>query len=669
MNHIFNSKTKTIMKKQILFFAVAALALASCSSENDVVQTQTPDVQQTTADETAVNFDVYTSRGTTRAGHDGILTTSTAETATHKIAMTNEGFGVFGYYTDGEPYSGITKPNFFYNQKVKYEGTWGSGSWKYDPVKYWPNEFGEDAISDQVDRVSLFAYAPWVDANGLTGIVTEDPTNNIVGMTRNTATGDPFIKYIATMDATNSVDLCYGVAAEDFTSSNSVYNQNNIKKGDPYVNVVKPGLSGKIKYDFKHALAQLTVNIDAVVNAVSATSTDDVDDKHTRIWVRSVTFEGITQKGSLNLNGGEWYDVNGNNKITSGSLTVYDGRKDGKEANDAATNEIPQTLNSTLVQKTPYTISGDPKVITSTTPAGVTKTTVNLFKNAGTLTDPVFVIPTGERMKVNIVYDVETYDPNLAFYLSDGSTPGSTIENNISKTVDAFGYIEAGKHYVLNLHLGMRTVDFEAEVADWVDVNADADLPSNLPTFKAGNTHTVTLGANVTSYQFAISGLAAGENTSRTTDNAVVIQGSSSIENANASGVAIGTMTLKANTTTAKTTTGYMNITGTTSNPTQIDIVQLPHELGMSASELMAGGTVITLTSTATGVDWTAATITITKTPDGGSATQLTDSDYGVTGTGTGTITLTTGADSGDIYVINVKSGDAEPETITVTVR
>ena len=657
------------MKKQLFFLAVAALALASCSSENDVVQT--PAVQQTANDEVAVDFDVYTSRGTTRGGDDGILTTE--GTGSHEIKLTEKGFGVFGYYTNGEPYSGITKPNFFYNQMVKKDGS----VWKYNPVKYWPNEFGEDAISDQVDRVSLFAYAPWVEVNGLTGIVTDDPTNNIVGMTRNTSTGDPFIKYTATMDATNSVDLCYGVAAEDFTSSNSVYNQNDIKKGDPYINVVKPGLSGKIKYDFKHALAQLTVNIDAVVNAVSATSTENVDQKYTRIWVRSVTFEGITQKGSLNLNGGEWYDVNGNNKITSGSLTVYDGRKDGKEANDAATNETPQTLNSTLVQSNPYTISGDPKVITSTTPVGVTNTTVNLFKHAGSddaqkLSDPVFVIPTGEKMKVTIVYDVETYDSNLAFYLSDGSTPGSTIENNISKTIDTFGYIEAGKHYVLNLHLGMRTVDFEAEVADWVDVNADADLPSNLPTFKAGNSHTVTLGANVTTYQFAISGLAANEATSRTTDNTIVIQGSSSIANANSSGIAIGTMTLKPNTTTAKTTTGYMEITGTTS-PTRINIIQLPHELGLSASELSAGTKTITLTSTATDVVWTDAVIKISKTPNGGSAAPLTkdalSNGFTVSGTGTGTITLTENAASGDIYVINVTSGEAEPETVTVTVR
>ena len=654
------------MKKSYLILAAAAI-FAACSSDDGLTEQQAP---QAAANDGAVAFDAYVIRGTSRAGADGILTTST--TSGHSIDLQTKGFGVFAYYTNGEPYSGITKPNFMYNQLVKYEGA----AWKYDPVKYWPNEFGEDAISDQVDRVTFFAYAPWVEVNGLTGVVTTDATNNITGMTRNTATGDPFIKYSATMDANNSVDLCYGVAAEDFTSSNSIYNPNNIAEGEPYLNVVKPGLTGKINYNFKHALAQLNVTIDAVVNGASPT-TSALNSANTRIWVRSVSFEGVTQKGSLNLNGGEWYDVNGNNKITSGTLTVYDGRKDGKEANDAASNEIPQTLNSALVQNAAYTISGTPATITSTLPTGVTETEVNLF-NASDNDDPVFIIPTGEKMKVTIVYDVETYDPSLAFYLSDGSTPGSTIENTISKTIDAFGYIEAGKKYILKLHLGMRSVDFEAAVAEWTDKTIHADLPSNLPVYIAGNPGAVTLAANVYSYEFAVSGLTSGETTTGNgTGNVSAVTSNA----ANTSGVAVNTATITPNTTTNKVSTNTIVVTPASTAATTITVTQLPAALGMSASELAASGTTITITPTATGTDFDYADITtngeiIITRARGGATTTLTQAatptagEYNIVdATGTGTITLGDAALTGDIYTITIKMNDAAAETVTVIVQ
>ena len=511
------------MKKLYLFAALAAM-LAACS-ENDL--TAEKQVVQQNAEEGAVDFDVYVSRGTTRAGFDGALVTETTDghnVGLKAIGASNGGFGVFAYYTDGEPYSGITKPNFMYNQLVK----WNSTTWFYSPIKYWPNEFGSDAISDQVDRVTFFAYAPYVEVDPTTGVVKEEPENNIISMTRNTATGDPFIKYSATMDAGNSTDLCYGVAAENFISSNTKINPNNIPMGSPYVDVKKPGTDSKskIKFDFKHALTQLNVTIDANVNdQTTASSVTTTVDSKTKIWVRSVTFEGVTLKGALNLyssaDGPEWYDINCSNKITSGSLTVYDGRKDNKEALDTATTENPRTLNYKIIQSGKYTKDASKLYIDENHP-GVTSTAVNLFKCKGAaataLTDPVFVIPTGEKMKVTIVYDVETLDPSLAYYLSDGDTQGSTIQNTITKTIDAFGNIEAGKKYTLKLHLGMRSVDFDASVTAWDETTpaADIDLPSNLPQFyslgdKAYNLGSIEIPYSFGVYDFTVSGLKAVE--------------------------------------------------------------------------------------------------------------------------------------------------------------
>ena len=118
---------------------------------------------------------------------------------------------------------------------------------------------------------------------------------------------------------------------------------------------------------------------------------------------------------------------------------------------------------------------------------GVTETPVNLFKTTSTtpataLTESIFVIPTYETMDVTIVYDVETIDPNLPGYLSDGETHGSSIENKITKTA-VFGTttnIEAGKAYTLKLHLGMTSVKLDATVSPWTTATTnDANLPAN----------------------------------------------------------------------------------------------------------------------------------------------------------------------------------------------
>ena len=586
------------MKKLYLFAALAAM-LAACS-ENDL--TAEKQVVQQNAEEDAVNFDVYIGRGLTRGGVNGVVENDNLKNPSDAHGIS--GFGVFGYYTDGEPYSAITKPNFFYNQQVAWNGT----TWLYNPIKYWPNEFGNDAKSDQVDRVTLFAYLPWVEVDPLTGVVkpsgspassATDPTTNITGMTRNTATGDPFIKYSATMDPNNSVDLCYGVAAATYTSSNSAVNQNNIAKGKPYVDVVKPGTdaNSKIKFDFKHATAQLRVTIDAVVNNLT-NGANDIDLNETRIWVRSVTFTGITQKGALNLHsdaneGPEWYDVNGNSKITTGSLTVFDGRKDDKEANDKASNETPATLNTQIVQAKQYKLSDGTDYITEPTETGVVKTRYNLF-NSNDVNAPVFVIPTKEKMRVTIVYDVETVDKNLPYYLSDGKTPGSTIQNTIYKDIETFGEITAGYCYTLNLHLGMRTVDFDAEVTPWQYYGADVDLPSNMQTFAIGTDPNpkLTLPADVATYQFAVSGLTVNYTPTLEFElGGTDISTKASATPANGSGISIITVTgIDPNTTVSdkKGTGNTWTITdgSVLTNKVIVDVTQQAAPLGMAISNV-----------------------------------------------------------------------------------
>ena len=447
-----------MMKK--FAFALAAIAAVTVSC-NTKLESDTPKDEPV-----AVDFSAYLNRGvTTKAGVTGELTTTGLQGA-------DVGFGVFAYYTADEPYSGASGPSFMYNEKISWDGS----KWVYSPIKYWPNEFGAAASSDEVDRITFFAYAPYVAVTPSNGMVTGDNTSGIVALSRNSVGGDPIVKYIVSLDPTKCVDLCWGVSKNGLTASVDG-NNNHVAQGAPYIDVVKLKLGDKIDYDFLHALSAINVTIDAAVDATTVGT--DVD-ANTKIFIRSVSFEGLATKGALNLNstaanGPLWTDYSGSGTPLAEVLTVYDGRRDGKEGVEGAvaSNETPTGLNPKLVQSKPYTSSVTP---------GVTKTAVNLF-NATSSTASVFVIPSSEPLKVTLVYDVETKDYKLSTLLSDGVTHGSTVENVISKNIQIGGSdfsLEAGKKYTIALHIGLTSVKFDASVSTWADgQSASADLPQN----------------------------------------------------------------------------------------------------------------------------------------------------------------------------------------------
>lgn len=447
------------MKKFVFALAAIAAVTVSCNTK---LESDTPKDEPV-----AVDFSAYLNRGvTTKAGVTGELTTTGLQGA-------NAGFGVFAYYTADEPYSGASGPSFMYNEKISWDGS----KWVYSPIKYWPNEFGAAASSDEVDRISFFAYAPYVAVTPSNGMVIGDNTSGIVALSRNSVGGDPIVKYIVSLDPTKCVDLCWGVSKNGLTASVDG-NNNHVAQGAPYIDVVKLKLGDKIDYDFRHALSAINVTIDAAVDATTVGT--DVD-ANTKIFIRSVSFEGLATKGALNLNstaanGPLWTDYSGSGTPLAEVLTVYDGRRDGKEGVEGAvaSNETPTGLNPKLVQSKPYTAS-------DLTP-GVTKTAVNLF-NATSSTASVFVIPSSEPLKVTLVYDVETKDDKLSTLLSDGVTHGSTVENVISKNIQIGGSdfsLEAGKKYTIALHIGLTSVKFDASVSTWADgQSASADLPQN----------------------------------------------------------------------------------------------------------------------------------------------------------------------------------------------
>lgn len=446
------------MNKSIVNFAVlgaGALLLAACTAK----ETQ-PEVKNDTPE--AVSFDAYMNRGVaTKSGEKGELVLDNLKTA---------GFGVFGYYTNDVLYSQAFLPNFMYNEQVTNDGS----KWTYAIPKYWPNEFGSNAESENVDRVSFFAYAPWVNVEPSTGLA-DDQTYGITKVNRAIDSGDPKVSYKASFTPAECVDLCWGVAAADLTAGlGTPDGTNSISQDEPFLNVAKLPANTAIKYSFKHALAALNAQIDAVIDAQDDPTWTNGS---TRIYVRSITFQGFATEGQLNLNSSYntplWKNYDGNGTVSTSPITVFDGRRDGREATSAAATELPVGLNENIVQQGGLTAKD-----------GVTATAVNLFADA-TETTPIYVIPNDDILKVTIVYDVETQDADiLSTYLADGSTHGSVIENVITQEVKTSTgdpiIMEAGKKYTLKLHLGMVSAQFSATVSDWgAETSQGVDLPVN----------------------------------------------------------------------------------------------------------------------------------------------------------------------------------------------
>ena len=431
-----------------LLAASALLVLMACSSTDESVK---DDLKN--AEPQPVNFDAYVNKGVTRAGFTGDL----GGGSSYNLTTAGVGFGIFAYYTDNLEYSSTTIPNFMYNQQV----TWSSSKWNYSPIKYWPNEYGNTASSDDIDKVSFFAYAPYVDVTASTGQVTGDKTYGITQLSRNTATGDPLVKYITRASGSvvtdHGVDLLWAV---------------NNSNGLPYLNQTRTAgttSDDKIQFTFNHALAKIGAMIKAGDDFVDYDGSAAAN--KTKIYVRSVTITGFATKGALNLNNIEankplWYGYDGGD-LTFDGITINDGRKDGREgtADGTQSNEKNAYLDPNIIQ-------------TNTATTGVKKaTSYTLFLS------PLYVIPSGgsEKVDLTIVYDVETEDANLSTLLSDGVTHGSSIENRITKTNVLSGLsttgIEAGKVYNLSITLGMKDIELSADIgSNWTSASGAGNI-------------------------------------------------------------------------------------------------------------------------------------------------------------------------------------------------
>lgn len=130
--------------------ACAALTMTSCS--NDEIN-----APQQSQGNNAIEFSTYLGRNAQ----------GSRSTETNTDSIKANGFGVLAYYTEQTDFANTNRPNFMWNQKVTYSNS----AWSYTPVKYWPTKVG--------DKVSFFAYAPYVKSGNDKGIVLS--SNSVAG--------------------------------------------------------------------------------------------------------------------------------------------------------------------------------------------------------------------------------------------------------------------------------------------------------------------------------------------------------------------------------------------------------------------------------------------------------------------------------------------------------
>ncbi len=322
------------MKKSLFFAAAAALALTACTSEDDILQTG----QQKQVTPQEVGFDVYTPAATsvTRAGLEGTMTTNRLQ----RSEALGGGFGVYAYLVEDDGTdvndNGLTgdanakkydptnpgKPNFMVNQKLLWNTV--NQGWYYNPLKYWPNETDNDSqttpaemeniivtpATDKIhhlDRLSFFAYAPYVSTPSAPGITA---------ITAKTEESEPKVTYEAAMSNPNqAVDLLWGVAPAGGLTYTAVNGRTvTVAEGMPLIDMTKPDVNTTMKFLFNHALARIGIKAVAAVDQVGAGGTLD---PNTKITIKEITLTGLFGKtGILNLdntipNQANWIQLNG----------------------------------------------------------------------------------------------------------------------------------------------------------------------------------------------------------------------------------------------------------------------------------------------------------------------------------------------------------------------
>lgn len=205
--------------------------------------------------------------------------TTTISTQTRGTDYSSENLpptmGVLAYFSQGGDFGTTSStPDYMYNQKVTNSG----GTWSYSPVVYWP--------ADKNDKLSFFAYAPYMDEAG----------SNLT-FPEKTSHGYPVLTYTVPGTEADQTDLLASVPL-----MNQTYSANN----------------GKVSFALKHSLTKVIVYVKS-------------GDK----YAKEITALSIhtANKGELHFNdsGFEWKNITGGADYTPTVFPTFAATDAGKD--------------------------------------------------------------------------------------------------------------------------------------------------------------------------------------------------------------------------------------------------------------------------------------------------------------------------------------------------
>lgn len=443
--------------------AAVVVSMVSCSSEADFDNTNTTDSNKQESVATPINFGSYLAQSKSNLSRAGVTTPSSSASEMTTEELKSTGFGVVAFYTKTDQYtSGSTKmePNFMYNTRVSGTGT----GWTYSPVMYWPNGGQTEgaAPGEGTQYLSFFAYAPYKETFGDKGITA---------LSSNSTPGDPTVSY--TLGATGAdADLLWGTAGSNgTTTTGSEQNGTDFKgaaKAKVNANLSKMKVDGKVKFDFKHALAKFGgtgtsadgktgLQVVADIDNGTAVTGGTLNGEETKITVKSIKIESVNSdgtkdnsiatSGTLNLATGVWTTNTTNGKID------YEINSSAATATEGATT---QTMNEDIAE--PKTVDSWDDLLHT----GVTTTAQSVY----TESTPLLLIPDGKDhiLRISIDYIVRTKNASL----HKGYTE---VEQSFYKDL-TLKSVSLNAKYNLLIHLGLTSVKFEATVSDWTNTIA-----------------------------------------------------------------------------------------------------------------------------------------------------------------------------------------------------
>lgn len=377
--------------------ACAALTMTGCS--NDEIN-----APQQSQGNNAIEFSTYLGRNA--QGSRGTETSNTS--------IKTSGFGVLAYYTEKTDFANTNKPNFMWNQQVTYNDT--DTNWEYTPIKYWPTKVG--------DKVSFFAYAPYVEGGDANGIV----------LSGNSVAGAPTATITLPDDPSQTIDFVAAVQMNK-THDNSASANNNVS------------------FTLKHEMTRVKVQAKLDKSVYS-----DTDAKHkTFVVIKNVKFNDK----------GQFYK--------SGKYTF--STDDSKRGIWTTTNATAYSLdlNKVMKKETIKVTGAKGKSGSGDYQKGedgiklVNTDTVSLFKDNQYL----FLIPvanlTDGKATATIEYDIVTEDSKLAV--------GYSCTNAIKTVLLPAGTLKQGISYNYIFTIKLDEIVLNATVNDWDKASSNIDVP------------------------------------------------------------------------------------------------------------------------------------------------------------------------------------------------